>query len=340
MSSLVTGATGFIGARLVERLRAAGEEVVCLVRDPARAKGVTGPGVRLALGSLDDEASLAAAIDGIDTVYHLAGKTHGVTLAEFVAVNAGGTERVCRAAVACATPPTVVVVSSLSAAGPSPPDKPHTEHSPPAPISRYGRSKLLAEEAAQGYADRAPISIVRPPVVFGPGDRDGLLLFKALRRFPLHFVPQLRGLPLSLVYVDDLVEGLVAAAQKGERCDPSGADPSRGVYYVADPTPSSYAEMGRLAAGAMGRRAWVLCRRKYPLVVPALVGDLAAKFRGKASVMNSDKLREASANGWVCDPSKAFAQLGLTPPRPLAERYAETARWYEAAGWLAPPRTA
>jgi nucleoside-diphosphate-sugar epimerase len=333
--SLVTGATGFIGARLVERLAAAGHDVVCLVRDPARGRGLVRPGVRLAPGSLDDEASIAMALDGVEIVYHLAGKTHGLTLAEFAEVNERGTERVCRLAALRPNPPAVVAVSSLSAAGPSPEGAAHTERTPPAPISLYGRSKLLGERAALRYAGRLPLSIVRPPVVFGPGDRDGLLLFQAVRRLPIHFVPQLQGLPLSLVFVEDLVSGLIAVGERGERCEVSaGADPSRGLYYIADPTPSSYAEMGRLAASALGRSVRVICRRKYPLLVPALLGDLLGRLRGAPSVINSDKLREASASGWVCDPSKAFQQFALTAPQPLAQRYEQTARWYESNGWL------
>jgi len=338
--SLVTGATGFIGRRLVERLVERGDRVACLVRNPARAEPLAALGAELRLGSLDDRESLAAAVQGTDVVHHLAGLTRGSSEAVFTRVNAQGTERLCEAVAGLPTPPTVVVVSSLAAAGPSPPGEPHTEATRSAPISKYGRSKRLAEDLARGYADRLRVSIVRPPVVFGPGDRDGLLLFQALRRFPVHAVPQLRGLPLSLVYVDDLVEALIAVAERGERLLPLadcgellGFHPT-GRYYAADPAASSYAEMGRMAAAAMGRRVWVLCRRKYPFLPVALAGDLWGRFTGKPPVFGMDKLIEASQTGWVCDPAKIGEGLGWAPPKPLAERYRDTHAWYVAEGWL------
>ncbi len=341
--TLVTGATGFIGQRLVERLVERGDEVACLVRATSRVEPLEELGVERVVGTLDDQSELAAAVRqafggrGVEVVYHLAGLTHGSRLEDFMRVNAEGTERLCAAMVEARQddPPVVVLVSSLAAAGPSPPGVPHTEATPPAPISKYGRSKLAAEVAARRYANQLWLSIVRPPAVFGPGDRDGLLLFKSLRRFPLHAVPQMKGLPLSLIHVDDLVSALVAVGDRGERVIPSDAehDPT-GLYYAADPSESSYAEMGRMVAAALGKKVFVLCRRKYPFLPLALVGDLIGKIRGKAPIFGMDKLREASASGWVCDPAKIQTELDWSPAAGLAPRYAETGEWYRQAGWL------
>lgn len=334
--TLVTGATGFIGNRLVERLVERGEEVACLVRPTSRTERLDALGVERVVGTLDDAEALAATLTAagpFDTVYHLAGLTHATRLEDFLAVNADGVEHLCRAFAASGSSPTLVLVSSLAAAGPSPPGEPHTESTPPAPISNYGRSKLAGEEAARRYADRFPLSILRPPAVFGPGDRDGLLLFKSLRRFPLHLVPQMKGLPLSLIHVDDLVEALLAVGDRGERVVAGAGDP-HGVYYAADPEESSYAQMGRYVAAALGKRVFVLCRRKYPFLPLAWGGDLWGKVRGKAPLFGMDKLREASASGWVCDPAKIADGLGWSPAKPLAERYQETGDWYREAGWL------
>lgn len=341
--TLVTGATGFIGKRLVERLVERGDEVACLVRATSRVEHLEKLGVERVTGSLDDQAGLTAAIrqafggQGVEVVYHLAGLTHGSRLEDFMRVNAEGTERLCAAAIAAELddPPVVVLVSSLAAAGPSPPGVPHTEATPPAPISKYGRSKLAGEQAARRYANQLWLSIVRPPAVFGPGDRDGLLLFKSLKRFPLHAVPQMKGLPLSLIHVDDLVAALLAVGDRGERIvSGSGEDDPTGLYYAADPNESSYAEMGRMVASSLGKKVFVLCRRKYPFLPLALVGDLIGKIRGKAPLFGMDKLREASASGWVCDPAKIRSELDWEPAIGLTERYAETGEWYRQAGWL------
>lgn len=342
MRVFVTGGSGFIGKRLVERLVQRGAEVACLVRATSRTESLETLGARLVTGALDDADSLAAALrdafDGAppDVVQHLAGKTHARGLQEFLATNEAGTERLCHATAEFETPPTVVVVSSLAAVGPSLPTEPHTELSSCAPISHYGRSKLAGERAARRCADRLPLAIVRPPVVFGPGDRDGLLLFKTIRRLGIHFVPQMQGLPLSAVYADDLVEALIAVGDHGERCvasDPASDDP-QGVYFAADPHETSYAEIGRMVAAAIDRRVWVICRRKYPLLPAAWAGDLYGRITGKAPLLGTDKLREASASGWVCRSDKLCNTLGWSPAKPLAERYADTAEWYRQSGWL------
>ncbi|TWT48245.1 dTDP-4-oxo-6-deoxy-D-allose reductase [Botrimarina hoheduenensis] len=344
---MVTGATGFIGQRLVERLVARGDDVACVVRSSSQTVALERLGVRLVRAPLEEATGLLqayrAAFDGnpVEVVHHLAGRVHGRTLAEFLAVNERGTAAVCEAATALPTPPVVIVVSSLAAVGPSAPGMPHDETTTCRPISLYGQSKLAAERAARRWAGKAPISIVRPPLVFGPGDRDGLMLFKAIRALGIHFVPQLQGLPLSLIYADDLVAALLAVAERGERCrDSVAADPqsapndSRGVYFAADPVDSSYAQIGRMAAAALERRVWVLCRRKYPLLPAALAGDFYGWFTGKPVVLGSDKLREASASGWLCRSEKIVSMLGWAPAAPAAQRYRETAQWYREAGWL------
>lgn len=332
---LVTGATGFIGARLVEQLLERSDRVACLVRQTSDTSRLERLGVERRVGSLGDEASLTAALEGVDAVYHLAGMVHGRRLEDFLEVNADGAERLCRAAAAMPTPPVVLLVSSLAATGPSLPGQPHDEATFPEPVSFYGQSKLAGEHACRRYADRLPLSILRPPVVFGPGDRDGLLLFKTLRKFPVHFVPQMKGLPLSLIYVDDLVEAMIAVVERGERVAPNaGPNDPRGLYFAADPAASSYADMGRMVATTLGKKIVVIKRRKYPLLPLAIAGDVIGRIKGKAPLFGMDKLREASASGWVCDPTKIMTTLGWKPTTPLEERYKQTHAWYKQAEWL------
>lgn len=332
---LVTGATGFIGVRLVERLLERGDRVACLVRQTSDTSRLERLSVEWRVGSLGDEASLTAALEGVDAVYHLAGMVHGRRLEDFLEVNSDGAERLCRAAAAMPTPPVVLLVSSLAATGPSLPCQPHDEATNPAPVSFYGQSKLAGEHACRRYADRVPLSILRPPVVFGPGDRDGLLLFKALKRFPIHFVPQMKGLPLSLIYVDDLVEAMVAVTERGERVAPNaGPNDPRGLYFAADPAASSYADMGRMVAAAIDKKIVVICRRKYPLLPLAIAGDVIGRIKGKAPLFGMDKLREASASGWVCDPQKIMTTLGWKPAASLGDHYKETLAWYRENKWL------
>lgn len=332
---LVTGATGFIGPRLVAQLQQAGHEAVCLVRSSSKTAALEELGVELVLGDVTQPDTLPAALEGVDAVYHLAGLTHAPKLEQYLAVNEAGTAHLAQASAAQVKPPVLLVVSSLAAAGPSPVGMPHTEATPAAPVSNYGTSKLAGEQAARVCADHVPTTILRPPVVFGPGDRDGLKLFKAIKSIRIHLVPNMSGLPLSLIHADDLAAAMIKAANQGERLvADASSDAGQGIYYAADPAASSYAEVGRMAAEAMGVKAWIFRRRKYPFLIPALLGDLKAQLTGKASVFGMDKLREASASGWVCDPSKAMSQLDFAPAASLVERYQQTAEWYRKAGWL------
>ncbi|MCA9238661.1 MAG: NAD-dependent epimerase/dehydratase family protein [Planctomycetales bacterium] len=335
--ALVTGASGFIGPRLVARLQRQGDQVACLVRPTSKTDYLTPLGVELVRGDVTDPSSLAAALEGIDHVYHLAGGTHANSLDDFLKVNEAGTTNLCHACAARQSPPVVLVVSSLAAVGPSPPGAPHTEAAPPRPISNYGRSKLAEELAARRLADRLPITILRPPIVFGPGDHDGLNLFRAIKFTRIHPVPQRQGLPVSLVYSDDLADAMALAVERGERAaafDEACPHDPTGLYYAAFAEQTTWAEVGRLAAAAMGMRVLVPRLRKYPFLIPALVGDLLGRVTGKPTLFGMDKLREASASGWQCSSEKARTQLGFTTPEPMEQRYRETVEWYRVEGWL------
>lgn len=269
----------------------------------------------------------------MDFVFHLAGRTAANNYDQFAAVNQTGCAHI---AAACATqpnPPVLVVVSSLAAAGPSAAGQALVERDSPDPVSNYGRSKLAGELVAREWAAQMPISIVRPPVVFGPGDRAGLVLARSLQKLGVHVVHR-PGLPLSLIHANDLADALLLVARHGERLDPT--DPrGTGVYYAADPSVSSYTEMGQMIAQGLGRRIRILKVRKWALALAATYGELAGRLRGRPIPMNWDKLREGTATGWVASPAKLSNQTAFKPARTLAERYQETIDWYRCEGWLA-----
>lgn len=329
---LVTGASGFIGPRLVQVLQAAGGEVRCLVRQSSSTAPLESLGAELVRGDVTDTASLAGAVQGVDFVFHLAGRTAARSYEQFAEVNERGAANVAAACAAESDPPVLILVSSLAAAGPSRGESPVTEGDTPEPISNYGRSKLAGELAVREWAAEVPTSIVRPPVVFGPGDRAGLVIARGIAKTGLHVVHR-PGLPLSLVHADDLAEALLLVARYGERLDPT--DPrSAGVYYAADPEPSSYADMGRMIAGAMGTRVRIVKLRRWALATAAGVSETVARVRGREPLLAYDKFREGTAPGWVASAAKLISQTGFTPSKPLAEHYHDTVAWYRGAGWL------
>ena len=336
---LVTGASGFIGYHLVRALVETGHPVTALVRKTSAVDRLEPLGIELAFGDLADQDSLKAAVTGHAVVYHLAGLVKARRAAQLFAVNQQGVANLCRACAERASPPVLVLVSTLAAAGPAPPDRPRTEGDPPRPVSHYGRSKRAGEMEAEKFADRLPITVVRPPIVFGEADPACLQIFRAIKWTGIHFVPGFRPRKYSVIHAADLAGLLIRAAQSGERL------PARRVgdrdeighgYYFADcgwrPT---YYQLGKLMAKAMGRR-FVLLIPFGPLMVwgVSAVSDLAARLRGRAAHFSLDKAREAVAGSWVCSGQKAASQLGFSVAASLPGRLEQTVEWYRREGWL------
>jgi nucleoside-diphosphate-sugar epimerase len=336
---LVTGASGFIGPHLVDALVARGDEVTALVRPTSQVDRLESLGVTLARGDVTDPASLRAAVAGKSIIYHLAGLTRALRARQFYEVNDQGVRNVARACAERSDPPVLVVVSSLAAAGPSPRGRPRTESDPPRPVSHYGRSKRAGEKAAEELADRVPITIVRPPVVFGETDTATLPMFKAVAGWGIHLVPGYVPRSLSLIHAADLARALILVSARGSRLPPSGqkdeASNAPGYYFAAcDEHPTHY-QLGRLIGSALGRRRTWTIPFGGPIVwLVGGVGEMVGKARGSQVVFNLDKAREATAGSWVCSPNKARDELGFSVQVPLANRLRQTAEWYRKEGWL------
>jgi nucleoside-diphosphate-sugar epimerase len=333
---LVTGATGFIGKNLVETLVGRGDRVRCLVRSPDRAGMLRDMGAELVEGDLDQPSVLAQAVAGTDVVYHLAAVTKTLRAEEMFHVNRDGTANLMRACAEQSRPPVVVLVSSIAAAGPAPRGQLRTESDPPAPVSNYGRSKLEGEQAAEQFADRVPHTIVRPGAVFGPRDPGVLEAFLAIRRFRSHVTPGVRPPPLSWIYVGDLIELMIRAAERGKRV-PAGQNgaPGQGRYFATCSEYITWAEMGRLVRPMLRRPFAPLILLPGPLAwCLAGAGEGVGRLYGKAFWLNYDKIREALVPSWACSGEAAKRDLDFTPPKPLVERFSETIEWYKREKWL------
>ncbi len=331
-TALVTGASGFIGGRLVRALVADGWAVRALVRPTSRRGALEAQGVECVVGDLGDQDSLTRAAAGVDVVFHLASLLKVPWKAAFETVNVAGTEAVARACAAGATPPTLVLVSSMAAAGPALDGRGRRETDPPAPVSRYGRVKLAAERAAAAFAGQVPQSVVRPPMVFGPGDLGTLPLFRGAAR-GWHVVPQRGPMRVGLIHADDLAQALIAVARRGERVAADGPV-GAGVYHVSSGEALAYGDLGPLIGAGLGRRVRTVRLPALVTRLAAAISEAIGRLRDRPTVLNLDKYREGTAGDWLCDISKCQQGLGFAPAEPAAARLAETARWYQDEGLI------
>ena len=319
---LVTGATGFIGSHLVERLVGQGRALRCLVRSAGATSRPAPSGVELAYGDLASGEGLADALRDVDVVFHLAGATKARTVADYDRGNVQATANLLSAAGHVRR---FVHVSSLAAAGPSDGRRPLSEDDGPHPVSHYGRSKLAGEDAVRRSAVLPRSVILRPAVVYGPRDRDVYQMIRLIARgWMLQIGAAAR--PFSLVYVGDLVDALVAAA---DRPVSGGA-----VYYVAHSAAVSWDEFGRTAARLMSRPLHAIAIPGKVAYAIGLCAEWWTRFSGQPGILSRDKVAEACCAGWVCDSSRACRELAFCAATGLEEGLRRTLEWYKEAGWL------
>ena len=335
MRTLVTGATGFIGRHLVRRLVGRGDQVKCLVRRPSQ-NGLASTGVELVLGDLTRPESLQNAVRGVDLVFHVAGATQVHTSRTYARVNSEGTRHLAEACARVLSPPKLVYVSSLAAAGPSRPDSPRREGQPPAPVSAYGRSKLVAEGHLQKLAAVVPITVVRPPIVYGPGDPHSFPVFSSVRK-GFNVVPSRVDPSMSFIYVEDLVSALLLAGERGRTHPPrhTGQDAEEGIYFAGSDESLTFSGMGLAAARALNVPAIRTVRLPMLLCwLGAYINQFRALLMHKPIIFTVDKVREALAGSWICSSDKAKAELGLKCSTNLADGFRLTGEWYRRQGWL------
>ena len=305
MRALVTGASGFIGRRLVMELSRRGHETACLVRPTSKTALLRDLQVEFVLGDIGDAASLAQAVNGRDHIFHLAGVIQAVDGPAFEAANAQGTRNLVDACLQGGGGiKRFVFVSSIAAAGPSPEGKALTEDDEPRPVSAYGRSKLAAERIVLAAKDKLPVTIVRPPNVLGPGSNE---IERALGLLRKRLVPALGDSRprTSLVDVDDLVEALLLAAE-----DPRSVGQT---YFVTDGRAYAWPEITAAIAEELGVKRFTI---KVPFAVQMLAARLAeaaARLSRRPPFLTREIVRAGRDYFWLYDGSKIERDLGFRP---------------------------
>ncbi len=320
MKALVTGATGFIGSHLVSGLISEGFDVSCLVRSNSNLKCLEGLNVRLVKGDCTDEAFLSDAVKDVDYVFHLAGLTKAGCENDYYAANVKGTENVVNAIIKHNPDiKRLLYLSSLAAAGPSYDGNPLKEDCEPRPVSVYGNSKLQGERIVYSHRDKLPVTIIRPPAVYGPRDKDMLIFFKMVKS---GVIPYWGKCYYSFIYVDDLINGIILSTL---------SDEAKGeIFFMSDGDIYSSDDIIDSIAEALQKKAVKL---NIPGFIMPVLGFISEKIKG-VNIINTDKIKELKHSYWVCDSKKAVTMLNFKAKTKIKEGTRWTADWYRIHQWL------
>lgn len=297
----LTGATGFVGSHLLRMAREAGYEVRALTRGWRPPEN----GIDWIDGALDRPEALAKLCEGADGVVHIAGLINGANRAAFEAVNVTGTAAMVDAA-RHAGVKRFVHISSLAAREPE--------------LSDYGWSKARSERVVA--ASGLDWTIIRPPAVYGPGDRETFELFRMAARGFVALPPAGR---FSILHVEDLCRLILATLPDGETFSET--------YEPDDGTENGWEH--RHFARTLGR---ILGRRAATLAVPKVVMQGAARIdkfvRRDRAKLTPDRVRYFCHPDWVVAAERKPPARLWTPQVRTPTGLKDTAEWYREQGWL------
>lgn len=298
-SILLTGATGFIGRRIQDRLLADGWRVRVLVRASSARRDELNPGAEIVHGALADSAALARGVAGTAAVINCAGTVRGSRFEDFETANVVGVRSLCNAILRLSTPPALLHLSSLAAEAPE--------------LSHYARSKRAGEQVLEGL-DALRWTVFRPPAVYGPGDTEMRPALAWARR---GLVPVPGGDPtqrLSMLHVDDLVEAVCAWLK-------SPVSHLHKIYSLDDGKADGYDwhELAAAVSAVAGRKPIFVSLPAGLLNGVAWLNEARSRVTGGAVMLSRGKVRELTRARWVAD-STAFRQSsGWVPRIPLAQ---------------------
>ena len=299
----LTGATGFIGTTLVNRLRSAGYHVRAFYRGNGAGRRGSDQSLRWVRGQLDDPESLARLLNGSDTVIHCAGVVRGSEWQHFKKVNTDGVARMVQAARQMHPSPRFLLLSSLAAREPQ--------------LSHHAASKRQGEKALESEGGELEWTILRPPAVYGPGDREIAPLFRLMCR---GLAPQAspRASKFAMLYVDDLADAVVALIeQKHWRQTAFELHDGRSGGY-------DWGEVAQTVSRVAARRVLRFKLSRQMIRTAAAVNLGAARVCGYAPMLTPGKVRELEHPDWTCDNTAFSEETGWQPRTDLAEGIKKT----------------
>ncbi len=308
----VTGGTGFLGLHLVPALAQAGLRLRLLVRRPVTHVALEGLAFETVNGTLEDEAAMAALVQGADVVVHAAGLIKARDRAAFMRANRDGTVAVARAARRMAPMAKFIMISSLAAREPQ--------------LSNYAFSKRAAEDEVRrmfgGAAEQ--LAIIRPPAIYGPWDRETLAVFQESL---WKVAPLLGHGKAAVIHARDAAGAI--AAMVGPKFRP-------GCFALADENPEGYEIRALMTQAARATGGAPICI-KLPRILVLSAGFLSERLRsgrGTRPIFTLGKAREMLHPDWSVSNSELLPREIYRPRISLTAGFAEAVAWYRQVGWL------
>ena len=326
MKALVTGSNGFIGSFLVEKLLEQNFEVKCLVRRTSNLQWIQDKPVQLIYGDVTNFESVIPAVTDVDFVFHCGGIVRAKNRDYYFKVNCSGTKNLLESCKRYNSDlKRFVYLSSQAAVGPSKGDFRITEKDNPNPISDYGKSKLCGEQVVKEYQEIFPVTILRPPSVYGPRDDDILAIFKYVR-FGIKPNIGKDEKKISIIHVSDLVRGIVLAALHENAINET--------FFFTNQADCSLTELMNLIANVIKKKGRFVRVPEFLLDIVAFINENTARVFGKAALVNRDKALEMKQRYWLVDSSKAEKLLGFTNNIKIEDGLKKTFQWYQQQKWM------
>jgi len=322
----ITGATGFVGSHVADYFFSQGYKVKCLARKTSNLSWLRNE-YEIYEGSLSQISSLKKGVDEADLVVHVAGVVAAKNYDAYYDANVQGTINLAEACVATHTKKRFVLISSLTAVGPSSSfENPVDVESPMNPITAYGKSKKEAELAIWKFKDKLDISIVRPPAVYGPRDAAIFAVFQSVAKG----VGLLIGFGrknLSLVHVSDLARGIYLAGTTEKAIGKT--------YFISSDEFYNWDQLMNIIKNGFGKKSIV--KLKLPHSIVKILGassEIIGNMLGQTPVFNRDKAIDFIQENWTCSNRAAFEDLNYKQEVKIEEGIASTIKWYQENKWL------
>lgn len=323
---VLTGANGFLGSHLVDRLLQEDVDIHCIIRKSSNIKWLEGKPITIHRCGLNDIEQISAVLTDVDYIFHLAGTVAALTYDDYIYGNVTLTDNILKAALNHqSTIKNIVVTSSLAVGGSTTEDKPITEEGGFHPVSLYGKAKVEQEQLCQSYMDRLPITIARPSVISGSREVE---LFEFIKTVNQGLVP-LVGFDekyAGIIHVSDLVEGFyqMAISEKttGE------------AYYMSSDEIISWKALGEICAKKLNKKPIYLRLPHFVIKIAGFFASLAGKIKGKAGTFDSEKAKEGVEKAWICSSQKAKEDFGFRQTVSIKEGVESAIDWYKENKWL------